>query len=464
MSMPLIKFTPIKEVTVLPNRFRRVFSETNLSGLQESISTGIGLSNAVVLRKDGTLISGATRLKAITLLHELGLPVKYLGEDVPLDTVPTVYLANAQEEIEYLEAELSENTRREGFTYLEEADAIAKIALLQQAILNEKAGKSSSETLGLHNVSKEAIINASHKVFEGKAGVFRTDLVRDSLTLINAVNSNEKLGVKLIEAKNISEGRKILKRHVIENKRALLAREQGTTLLKDKFEVILGDCVEELTKLETNTFDVCLTDPIYGINSHEFGDSGGSHKGTDHKYNDTLENFKEILPKALVEVSRVLKSAAHLYLTCDIRNYYLLKEMVLASSIPGNSWSVPNAPIIMYKTTSFGRVPHPGFTFARSYEICLYAYRGAKQEYKLYTDVLPCASSDKKGSFHGAGKPQEFLKKLLTRSCLPGDKVLDFMVGSGSIFQACNELKLYCTGIELDPKYYGECLERIKTL
>jgi DNA modification methylase len=225
--------------------------------------------------------------------------------------------------------------------------------------------------------------------------------------------------------------------------------------------IIHGDCLEELAKLPLASFDVCLTDPIYGINAGNFSDQGGRMSGNSHDYNDSLENFTEIMPKALKLVSRVLKDRAHIYLACDLRNYPLLRKFLADSSIPGNEWRIPNAPFIQYKVGG-GRVPHPGYTPRRSYELWLYAYRGEKQEYKLINDVVECVSD--RTESHGAGKPKDLLKTFLSRSCMPGDTVIDFMAGSGSIVPACHELKLKCTAIELEEAYYGRILERIKEL
>jgi DNA modification methylase len=47
---------------------------------------------------------------------------------------------------------------------------------------------------------------------------------------------------------------------------------------------------------------------------------------------------------------------------------------------------------------------------------------------------------------------------------MPGDKVLDFMAGTGSVIPACHELKLSCTAIELEAEYYGRMLERVQGL
>jgi len=469
-----IKFVPIADIVVLKDRFRELFTEKNLTGLQDSIATGLGLSNAITLRKDLSLITGESRLKAIGILHEVGMPAYYHGEAIPEGTIPAIVMETTHKELEYLEAELHENTQREDFTYIEEAQAIARIATIKQAILDsEKLPKEERldqinagfAPLGipLKKVSKEAIKQTTAQLFEGEVNSYRSKQVKDSLLIVDALEENSDLAKKLLKATSMTDGQKILKRHAQEEQRSSLALAQGKTFSNATHSVIHGCCLEEMLDLPTKSFDVCLTDPIYGINAGNFANGAGKYNNFDHGYDDSLETFLEIMPKAIKLVSRLLKDSAHLYLACDIRNYPALVQMVKESSTPSNPWKVTNAPFIQYKTAG-GRVPHPGFTPRRSYELWLYAYRGDKQEYKMINDVIPCEADPDNSSGHGAGKPKELLKTFLNRSCMPGDTVLDFMAGSGSMLPACHELKLKCTAIELGQVYYGECLQRLKEL
>jgi DNA modification methylase len=138
-----------------------------------------------------------------------------------------------------------------------------------------------------------------------------------------------------------------------------------------------------------------------------------------------------------------------------------LCDYLKEASDKDNPWIIPNAPVIQYKTAG-GRVPIPGLTFRRSYELWLYAYRGGKQEYRMYPDVLECQSSHSEN--HGAAKPVELLKLFLSRSCKAGDSVLDFMAGSGGILIAAHELKVKCTAIEIGETNYGNCITKLKGL
>lgn len=468
-----VTILPISDIIIPDDRFRKEFSERNHQLLQDSISMGPGLINAITVKPNLELNTGESRLKAVSILHELGLPVRYQGSVVPEGCIPAVIIQNDLDEIQYLQAELHENTHRADFTYIEEAKGVARIAALQQEVMNrnnppleERKSAAAKGFVGLgipmSAISKEAISNTASQVYDkAKPSADDMDNVKTSIIIANAMENHPELAEKLSKVKTISDAKKVLKKSAESDQRVALAAAQGSEFKNSVHTIINGDCLEELTKLPKASFDVCLTDPIYGINAGNFGDSAGRLSNFDHTYNDSLENFSEIIPKALKLVSGLLKEKAHIYLACDIRNYPLLKQYLADSSTPGNLWVIPNAPFIQYKLGG-GRIPHPGFTPRRSYEVWLYAYRGGKGEYTCINDVVECTSD--RTETHGASKPVDLLKTFLKRSCMPGDKVLDFMAGSGPILTACHELKIRATAIEINPDYYGRCLERVKEL
>jgi DNA modification methylase len=77
-------------------------------------------------------------------------------------------------------------------------------------------------------------------------------------------------------------------------------------------------------------------------------------------------------------------------------------------------------------------------------------------------DVLDFPADTNLG--HAAQKPVALYRELLSRSCLPGQLVLDPFCGSGPIFPAAHELKVRATGIELDQGSYGIAVKRVESL
>ena len=447
-------------------RTRISFTDEGLAKLQSSLSDPeIGMLHPIKVSADMKLICGERRLRAVKALHFLGTPFHFNGTDVPEGMIPAVVCATFLDQIEQLKSELDENVARENFTYLEETSLTARIARLQEAIRKQKLGHQvvDPNTLGLSALSAESLENTAKETFPDlteKAGQAK---VREQLKIANVLETapDSAVAKQLGKAASLHEASKIIAKFEKEEARAALAEAQGRNFNTKVHTVIHGDCLEELPKLPSNHFDVLCCDPIYGIDAQNFGHAAGRMKNQRHDYEDSFENFERILPVALAEISRVLKDAAHIYLACDLRHLELLENWLKAANQRDNPWKIPRYPIIQYKTEG-GRVPHPGFTPRRSYEVWLYAYRGGKQEHNSIMDVLPC-SSDRTES-HGAGKPINLLKTFLRRSAMPGDKVLDFMAGSGTVLTACHELNLKCTAIELNKADYGRCIERLKEL
>lgn len=63
---------------------------------------------------------------------------------------------------------------------------------------------------------------------------------------------------------------------------------------------------------------------------------------------------------------------------------------------------------------------------------------------------------------HPTEKPVELMKFYITNSTNEGDLVIDPFCGTGSTAMACLETNRRFIGFEKDPKYYKECVERLK--
>lgn len=482
MQITIIRMSQIKVNS--SERFRRAFSGDVLGKMQESIGKPPGLMQAIGVEHLGDeeyqLIFGETRMKSIELMHTLGQTVYYNGMEVSEGMIPAIIAPKGLTKIQILKMELEENTIRQGFTFLEEQQAVSRIFKLEQDILTAEAkevlessaeNSDNNEPVVFHlsktevkNIEKAAIAETAAKAFNLPPTPAAIAKVQASVRVAEALE-NPDIAEKLKSVSNMNEATKVIDRHVREEQHQILAQSVGKNFTSAQHTVIHGDCLEEMKKLASVKnpllFDVCLTDPIYGIGANKFGDAAGKMSNLSHDYDDSLENFERIMPVALKLMTKLMKNAAHVYLACDLRNYPKLVEYLKEASDPGNPWCIPNAPVIQYKVAG-GRVPIPGLTFRRSYEVWLYAYRGGKQEYRMYPDVLECESNHTEN--HGASKPIELLKMFLSRSSKAGDSVLDFMAGSGGILIAAHQQKVKCTAIEVSETYYGNCVQKLKGL
>lgn len=425
----------INEVVVPEYRQRRQFDPGALLELQESIES-IGLLQAIVVREGNVLVAGERRLRACKELYALDGRVKYSGTFVPVNHVPVVDLGSLVP-LAAMEAELEENIRREDLTWQEKATALAKLHELRSA---QARAHGDSHTVG--DTALEV---------EGRKDGYYQDKVRQ--TLIVADHLDNPLVAK---AKDVKEAFKILQRVEENRQNAVLSAAIGATHSAAQHTLLLGDCVQWLEDMEGGQFDVICTDPPYGMGADTFGDGAGRLTTITHEYSDDLASFQQLLSAVARGITRVAKPAAHLYLCCDIDQFHWLKELFTTLE-----WSVFRTPLINVKAGG-GRVPLPEHGPRRCYETILYAHRGGKRVRAIYPDVITTAADENRG--HGAQKPVALYIDLLRRSALPGDRILDPFAGTGTIFDAAQELKLVATGIELNPAYHGICVKRLEEL
>ena len=212
------------------------------------------------------------------------------------------------------------------------------------------------------------------------------------------------------------------------------------------------NCIEWLQENPSAKFDVIVTDPPYGMGADEFGDAGGMAEGA-HNYEDSADNFLELMQNFIVLVTEAAKEQCHIYMFCDIDWFPFLRK-----SFKDLGWSVFRTPLIWHKPQAM-RAPWPNLGPQRKYETILFASRGKRQVNHMAGDVITIPVDPNLG--HAAQKPVALFKELLARSVRPGDHVADFFAGTGPILPAGHSLKCYVTAIELDPTHYGIMAKRL---
>lgn len=412
-----MKLVEIAKVKIPESRVRSSgVKEEDIEARAASI-TDKGLIHAILLQDDGvTLIAGETRFKAVKLLHEREIAFRHDGELVPAGMVPFT-VAGELTPVQVLEAELEENIERRDLDWQETADARAKLFKLRKARAEAEGREYVPATLAQELGNATSQINRSLNV----ARFLDHDSVKSAKTLRDA----EKAVSKIVQSTLIS---------------ALSdAVEEEADSLGTGHELIEGDSMVELPLLKSNTFDVVLTDPPYGIDIQ----NAGSMVETSHHYQDSPEYLDLILLSVPKELFRVMKSEGHLYWMCDFAKFSRISDALKAAG-----FDTYDRPIIWHKQ---GKSMAPDVTRwpKRTYECIIFAHKGNRPPRAVAGDVIitPYGSD-----LIQAEKPQELLRNLLSRSAYPGDMVLDPFAGSGSIFLAATAAECYAVGIELDPE------------
>lgn len=441
-----MRFIPISQVLIKPDRQRQEFDPAALQDLATSIEER-GLLHPPVLRDESgvwTLVAGERRMKAIAQIWELGGSFRCDNQEVPAGEMPFTNLGDLSD-LEAEEAELDENLKRKDLTWQEHAAAVARLHRLRQGQQVEKAVKLQTPLVA------QTYADTALELLGKSEGAYQDQIRKEIIVSKHLANP------AIAKAKSADEAFKILKKQEESAKNVELARTVGASFNADLHTLLNVDCLDYMTTAadlpEAEKFDVILTDPPYGMGADNFGDAGGKLTGIEHRYDDSPEHFTKLMTAWSKLSYNVVKAQAHAYVFCDIDKFHELKALMQAAG-----WYVFRTPLINHKMNS-GRVPLPDQGPRRQYEIILYAIKGKKQTTHIYPDVIS-TSADENFS-HGAQKPVALYQNLLQRSVRPGDRVLDTFAGSGTIFEAANGFKCSATGTELNPEYFGMCLARI---
>lgn len=423
-----VEFLPLEAVEV-SERQRKNFDLAKLIELADDIALH-GLLHAPVLRTHtNQLVAGERRLRAMEMLHDTERQFHYANQPVPYGHIP-VTRAHDRDGLGWMEAELSENLARVDLSWQERSHAIATLQRLRQSQTPTWRERDTIEEVKARSSTPRS-----------------ADALREELRVAQHLDDPD-----VAKAKSIQEARKIIDRKAqMRRARELGERFDLSAAAACPHTAIHGNALEELVRLQSESFDVLLTDPPYGIGAQDFG----SMNILGHAYDDSMETWINLISLLAVESFRVCKPQAHAYVFCDISRWTpLAGEFRLAG------WTVWPRPLIWSKGN--GMLPRPGFGPRYTYEAIMFASKGDR---KVLIDGLadviavPLVSRDR---IHGAEKPVSLYLDLLRRSVMPGAQVLDPFMGSGTVFPACNLSKCIATGIELDSTYFGLAVSRLE--
>lgn len=431
---------PKDKLVISETRQRQACSPEALVELMESIGK-VGLLHPIIVRPvedHWVLVAGERRARALQGMWLLNKSVRCGSWTIDPNFYPALTLGEL-DPLDAEEAELDENTRRVDLTWQERAAATKRLVDLRYRI---------AESRGLPTPSR---LDISTELQQKTGG----DLtVRDQTTRQELIVAHLLADPEIQAASTLKDAYKIAKRKDQRQRNEELARELGQVHAVDHYKLYHGDC---LTKLpEITGVDVILTDPPYGMSADTFGDANGIGNVRAHNYNDDPKAWWQLMHAFLPLTWSITKEQAHLYIFCDINQFYSLR--VLAEEV---GWEVFRTPFIWHKPHG-SRAPWPLYGPQRKYELVLYAVKGKRPVNYVAGDVLTQGADPQLD--HSAQKPVGLFQNLLSRSTAPGDLVLDPFCGTGTIFPAAAAVHCKAIGIELDAAYYATAAQRIREL
>ncbi len=233
-----------------------------------------------------------------------------------------------------------------------------------------------------------------------------------------------------------------------------------------KQNIILGDAIEQMSEMESDSYNLIIADPPYNL-----GKAYGNN-------NDSL-NFNEYLEfsqKWLSQAYRVLKSSGTIYVFMGFRFIsYVYKILSENLDMHFNSW------IVWHYTQGIGRTKgfsprHDDilmFTKSTDFTFNLDDVRVPQKYYRNRNNMRGANPGDVwqfshvhycngNRQAHPTQKPEGLMERMILASSGSGDKILDPFLGSGTTLRVCQQLDRYGTGIEVNPSYVEVAKRRLQ--
>jgi len=192
----------------------------------------------------------------------------------------------------------------------------------------------------------------------------------------------------------------------------------------------LGDCLEVLGTIESESIDAVITDPPYNV--------GRKYASTD----DRRADYADWCRAWLAELERV--TAGPIAISIGQANLSLW-----ATLKPPSWW------LAWWKPAAMGRCV---VGFNNWEPIALYG----KTKRQVCDVIRATIKPDPAMDGHPCPKPLEWATKQIEMLAKPGDTVLDPFAGSGTTGVACAQTGRNFIGIEIDPGYYAIAERRIQ--
>ena len=246
-------------------------------------------------------------------------------------------------------------------------------------------------------------------------------------------------------------------------------------------QIIIGDCVAEMSKLPAGSVDLVFADPPYNLQLK------GDLKRPDESHVDAVNNdwdkfssfaaYDDFTRAWLLACRRVMKPSATLWVIGSYHNIFRVGAIMQDLGF----WVLND---IVWRKTN----PMPNFRgrrFTNAHETMLWCAKSQNSRYtfnyqamkalnegiQMRSDwLIPlCGGGERlKGEdgkkAHPTQKPEALLHRVLLASSKPGDLVLDPFFGTGTTGAVARRLGRQWIGIEQNQEYIAVARERIAAI
>lgn len=408
---------PLSSIKVLTGRGRKMFSR--IGEMAESLREhGFIHPIAVTRNSDGSyeLVAGERRYRAALIAGFKDIPVTVLEDLSPFERKA---------------CELEENIQRSEITWDEQCEMLDQLHSLKVQV---DPNWSHSDTADLTHQSR------GH--------------VSQQIAIAKELRVNPELKAK-VKKLDIRSAAKVIKREK-DIRRAERLQAQGKLVVTQEYQ--LGDCRELIKLVPTNSVDLLLTDPPYGLERIEKLRKSGAGRPearsfglTSSSLNLDIKQVLSILQSLTPDLTRVLKPGAHVYFFCAFQH--------IGDFIQALSPLEFQPPVIIWdheRNTQTGL----GYNYISRCEpiIMLHNPPRGRRLAKSMGNIISHPEVPRGISRFATEKPEGLLRILIEQSTIIGECVLDPFGGSGSTIKATRSSSRRGVSFEIDEPTFKRTL------
>lgn len=428
--MPLI---PTSEVWFdRDSRQRRDLGD--ITSLKTSIAR-LGLLNPLIIDRNCKLIAGERRLSACKELGLAQVEVKYLED-----------LSESESEL----VELDENIKRLDLPWQDRVLAIQRYHRLALAEGNSASFEDTAKDVGLTRQHVAVSVGLAEAIESGDA----------------AISEASKFSV----AQGIMERRRARARDS-EDDLIAAALNEPTSATEEATAVAVAapaDDDDDLQDLEfvipfanadfhifarTNEvgpYNFIHCDFPYGIQANEHDQGAAESFGG---YEDTFENYEQLLKSLAVFTERSVSDSAHLMFWFSMNHYQFTKV-----ALERMGWRVNPTPLIWFKSDNSGILPDSKRGPRQVYETAFMASRGDRFIVRAKSNAV---THPNKKEIHMSEKPSEMLRHFFEMFVDENTVMFDPTCGSASALAVADALGAASVfGLEANPEFFKLAADR----
>jgi len=231
-----------------------------------------------------------------------------------------------------------------------------------------------------------------------------------------------------------------------EAERQDLERTHGFTAEKPK-EILNTDFCEWAKTYDGPRFNFIHCDFPYGINNDQCG------------YDDSEETYWRLLGVLCDNLDRICEPSAHIMFWFSMQHYAKTLEYLTKHS----DFIFDEFPLVWMKSDGAGLLPRPDYGPRRTYETCLFGWRGNRRIIPGEAVANSYAAPIDRQPDHVHQKPESVLKHFFRMVINENSRVLDPTCGSGTALRAAEELGAkQILGIEIDKKFADRAIRALE--